>query len=377
MDLRSMKSRSKLLLGIAVAGAMTVVGVLVLQPGTSLGGVALAQNPDPQPTGSIQRITASTPNVALAIGETVVLSIDVIGRQNVQDQNLGNGIEFDWSASGGRLPEDADGTSVTYTAPSAPGTYTVTVSPSSGCVGTGSDCTATFRISVHRQGEATGPDAPPRSPPGVIPTILNDSDGAQYEVFTPEDGGSFQGEGFWITAAAGVIPNGEVIGVRIAVTGSASNAGMSHHRYTLYGDRYSIFAVDAMGGPLSSYRLEGPAEICIPIPSELRSSITDVGLVGINDGSALTALTSWVRVSPVLIACGNLSLLPATIAAGIPGSPPPAPTATPEPTPALPPTGGTAPTSSPVFWWAMLIGFAMVAIAVLAVSRRRPEARKD
>ena len=373
MDLRSIKSRLKFALCVAVAAVIAVVGAVVLQPGTSLGGVVLAQNPDPQPTGSIQRITASTPNVTLAVGDTVVLSIDVYGLQNIQDQSLGGDVEFDWSASGGRLPDDAGGTSVTYTAPSDPGTYTVTVSPNSGCVGTGSECSATFRISVRRQGEARGPDAPPRNPDGNIPSILTDSEGAQYEVFTPEEGGSFNGDGFWISADAGVVPNGEVIGVRIADTGPATNAGMSKHRYTLHGRSYLIAAVDNMGDAVSSYRLDGPAEICIPIPGELRSSITDVGLVGVNNGEALTALTSWVRVSPSLIACGNLSVLPATIAAAVPGTPPPAPTATPEPIPELPRTGGTTPNSSSAIMWMLLVGIATLALGAWIVSSNRPK----
>ena len=336
----------------------------------------LVQAQDPQPVGSIMRITASTPNVVLAVGDSVVLSINVYGLQNIQDQSLGGDVEFDWSASGGRLPDNADGTSVTYRAPSVAGSYTVTVSPTTECVGTASECTATFRIDVRRQGEATGPDAPLRNPEGDIPPILTDSEGNQYEVFTPEGGGRFEGGSFWLYGAKGIVPNGEVIGVRIADTGPATNAGMSHHRYTLYGQRYTISAVDASGASVSSYNLDAPIEVCIPVPGELRSSITDVGTVGINEGNALTAHTSWVRVSPSLTVCANVSVLPATIGAGIPGTPPPAPTATPEPTPALPVTGGAALNSSPL-GWALLIGVAMVAFAAFAVSRRRPKTSKE
>ena len=84
MKLCSMKSRLKLAQSVALVGAIIVVGTLVLEPGAS----ALAQNPDPQPTGSIQEITASTPNLTLTVGDTVVLSINVIGRQDVEDPRV-------------------------------------------------------------------------------------------------------------------------------------------------------------------------------------------------------------------------------------------------------------------------------------------------
>ena len=359
----------------AVVGFIAVFSVFVSGAlETHDDGLVRAQNP--QPVGSIMRISASTPNVVLAVGDSVVLSIDVYGVQNIQDQSLGGPVEFDWSASGGRLPDNADGTSVTYTAPSVAGSYTVTVSPETECVGKASECTATFRIDVRRQGEATGPYAPPRNPEGDIPTVLSDSEGNQYAVFTPEDGGRFEGGSFWLDGAEGIVPNGEVVGIRMADTGPATNAGMSHHRYTLYGQRYAISAVDATGDSVSSYSLDAPIEVCIPVPAELRSSITDVGIVGINESDALTALTSWVRVSPSLSVCANLSVLPATIGAEIPGTPPPAPTATPEPTPELPITGGAAPNSSPL-GWVLLIGVAMVASAAVAISRRRPKGAKE
>ena len=260
MKLCSMKSRLKLVL----VGAIIVVGTVVLEPGAS----ALAQNPDPQPMGSIQEISASTPNLALTVGDTVVLSINVIGRQDIEDQRLADDVKFDWSVSGGRLSDGADGTSASYTTPSDPGIYSVTVSPRSGCIGTGLACTATFRITVRRPGEATGPDAPPRNPEGEIPSILSDSEGEQYQVFTPEEGGTFTGEDFSISAGTGIVPNGEIIGVRMTEDGSASNAGMSHHRYTLSGNQYRLSVIDAESAPISSYHLNGTVAVCIPVPED-------------------------------------------------------------------------------------------------------------
>lgn len=44
-------------IGIVLAGVIILVGTLVLPPGAPFGGIVLAQNPDPQTTGSIQAIT--------------------------------------------------------------------------------------------------------------------------------------------------------------------------------------------------------------------------------------------------------------------------------------------------------------------------------
>ena len=371
MKLCSMKSRLKLALRVSIAGVIIVVGILALQPSASSGGIALAQNPDPQPTGSIQEITASTPNLTLTGGDTVVLSINVIGRQDIEDQRLADDVEFDWSASGGRLSGGIDGTSVSYTAPSYPGIYTVTASPSSGCIGTGLACTATFRITVRRPGEATGPDAPPRNPDGEIPSILSDSEGGQYQVFTPEEGGTFTGENFSISAVMGIVPNGEIVGLRMAEDGSASNAGMSHHRYTLSGNQYRISVIDAEGVPISSYNLNSTVAVCIPVPEELRTNISSLEMVNKNSNGTLTVMSSSLRIIPSLVICGNTSTLPATIAVGTRGTPPPLLEPDPEPAEMLPATGGAGPMSQGIIAWAFLVGVALIATGTFATTYRR------
>ncbi|MYA59313.1 MAG: hypothetical protein F4X40_01985 [Chloroflexi bacterium] len=366
MNTRSMKLNVISAFTVAVGSAIAVLLFTATHVET-----AVAQTPEP--VGSISSVAPSTPNLTLAVGDTVVLSINVYGRQDVEDSSLASDVSINWSASGGTLPSDAEGTTVSYTAPSEPGSYTVTALPSSECIGKASECTATFRITVRRQGEATGPGAPPLNPDGDIPTVLTDSDGAQYAVITPEDGGTFSGEGFWIEAPVGIVPNGEIIGVRMHHVGDASNAGMTQHRYTLGGRKYAISAVDASGTAVDSYELEGPAMVCVPMPPELRSNLPSVSLVSVdeNGDTQLKAITAWVRITPYLAVCGNLSVLPATIAASIPGSPPPLPTAIPEPAPSLPPTGGTVSASSTAFGWALLIGLALISAAVIAVALSR------
>ena len=47
--------------------------------------------------------------------------------------------------------------------------------------------------------------------------------------------------------------------------GSASNAGMTHQRYTLGGNMYEVSAVDASSGVISSYVLNSAATACLPL----------------------------------------------------------------------------------------------------------------
>ena len=230
-----------------------------------------------------------------------------------------------------------------YTASSSPGKYLITASLGGGecqpAPGADRDdaCSAEFDVTVRRP-SADGPEQEaPANPPGTIPGILADSDGNQYEVFTPVEGGTFTGEGYSLTVGAGAVPNGEFLGIRMSDEGAASNLGMTHQRYTLGGNMYAISAVDSSQATISSYVLDDPAMACVPLPDELRSNISDLALVAINSDGSLTILAAQVRIrSAGNIVCGALSNLPASVAVGSSGAPAAIPTPTPEPT-AVPP----------------------------------------
>ena len=368
LSARSAKSkRTTYAMAFAIAASIAVISALGFATATNLGGATVIAQ---EPTGLIKSITPSTSNLSVNPGDTVSLSINVIGLQDVRDQSLGSDVTFNWSATGGELPPNEKGnTSVRYAAPDSPGNYVVTVSTSSNCRGT---CSTTFDIRVRRPGSIESVVGTPTNPPGVIPTVLTDDDGNQYEVFTPEEGGTFNGEGFRITATTGIVPNAEYIGVRMFENGPASNAGMSGHRYTLGGIKYTVAAIDSERNSVASYLLSATVEICIPVPSEMRANISNVEMIATSDdGSQITVLSSSVRVVPSLSVCGNTSTLPVNVAAGIPGSPPPMPEPTPDPEPALPATGGAGPESNVVLIWALLMGVALIATGIFAVSRRR------
>ena len=319
--------------------------------------------------GRISRIEPSVRTVTLSPGDRVQLGLDIYGRQNILDNELGDGLVFSWDDGGvgGRIEAASRSNEIIYTAPSSPGTHTVTVtSPTGTCLG-GEDedevmdrCTAKFTITVRRP-SAVPEDRPvPENPVGEIPSVLVDTEGRQYEVLTPEEGGRFDGEGYSIAASPGAVPNGEIVGVRMDGAGSASNAGMTSHRYTLVGDQYDLLAIDSFGGSRSSYALNTPLKVCATLPPEAQGNISDVAMVVKKSDGTLTVLSASVRIVPSGVdVCGNLSTIPATVAIGIAGAPKALPTATPEAEATAPDTGGNAP-SVYLLLLATLMSFAMI-----------------
>lgn len=336
--------------------------------------------------GEISKIVESIRGVTISAGGDVVLSVNAYGLQGVQDNKLSAGMGLEWKEGDRSFDDDDTETpwEVTYTAPSSPGTYTITASFANDgdCRPLDKDggeemrdtlCTATFQVRVRREQPPVATPAPPVNPPGEIPSLIPDSDGNQYEVFTPVEGGTFDGgEGYSITVPSGAVPNGEYIGIRMSDDGAASNVGQVHQRYTLAGNMYGVHAVDASGAAISSYVLEAPAEVCVPLPAALRTNISHLSLAAINSDGTLTVLSAQVRLngSGDTMVCGNLSNLPASVAVGSQGAPDAPPTAVPTPEPVLPDTGGASPASGSLLW-VLLLGTAVVVSGTFIVAGRR------
>ncbi|MCY4476078.1 MAG: leucine-rich repeat domain-containing protein [Chloroflexi bacterium] len=331
--------------------------------------------------GFIKRIEPSIRAVTLSSGDVVKLSFDIWGRQDILNNDLGDGHVFAWSGggAGGRIETTDRANEIIYTTPEIPGKYTITATSPDGACLSGEDddetverCTAKFTITVRRPSAVPEERPAPKNPVGEIPSVLADAEGRQYEVFTPEGGGFFDGGDVTVSAEAGGVPNLEIIGVRAEATGSASNVGVTTQRYTLVGDRYDVLAVDTDGAAISSYVLDAPLEVCVPLPAEARHDISNIALVTDNADDTLTVLSASVRItaSSGTNVCGTLGTLPATIAVGTAGSPDAIPTATPEVEPAIPDTGGAAPTGN---WLLMLmiLGTAVTLGSVALASRCR------
>ena len=326
--------------------------------------------PSGPPSNRILRIEPGIESVTLKAGVKVRLGIDIYGRQDILDNGLASEATFRWrdGAAGGSF--EGEGRYVTYTPPNRPGSHTVTARIA--CFGDDEQCSAEFKITVLRSSAAVAPTPVPVNPAGTIPSILTDPDGNQYEVFTPEGGGTFTGDTSSLNAGSGVVPNGEIVGLRIAEGGSASNEGKTYQRYTLGGNWYEISAVDASNTSVSSYGLNDAVEVCIPLPNELRSNISGLSIVAISADETLTVLSSRVRISTDAGAnvCGGISSVPATVAVGTAGSPAPLPTAVPEEVSDLPDTGGAAPPNDGMIW-ALIIGLVVLVTSTTAISIRR------
>ena len=312
--------------------------------------------------GKISRIEPGVGRLTVKPGDSVTLSVEIYGVQSKQDQSLGDDVVFTWDQGGRQLASDVGASSIEYTVPSSPTTYTVTASLDAGdCraregVDADEACTAVFTIKVVRPPISTREDETPVNPPGVIPPIISDADGNPYSVFTPVEGGTFaSGDGFSIQAGPGAVPNGEYIGIRMSDDGPASNAGMIDDRYTLAGNFYGVYAADGSGAAISSYVLDEPAQVCVPLPVELRQNISALGLVAANSDGSLTVLAGNVSLgSAGMIVCGNLGYVPASVAVGSQGAPGPLPTPAPE-VEELPDTGGESP-AAVVALMALLMG---------------------
>ena len=363
---------------VAVCGmtdgfSLFVPAVVEVASGGSTGAGALQR---------ISRIEPSISGVTVSAGDRVQLSFDIYGRQKILDNDLADSHVFTWDDgdAGGDFETTDDPNTIIYTAPMTPGMHTVTASSPRGACLSGENeeeieqrCTAIFAITVRRLSEVPEERPAPTNPVGEIPSVLVDAEGRQYEVLTPEEGGMFDGGDVTLTADPGVVPNGEVVGMRVDAGGPASNIGKPHHRYSLGGIWYEIRAVDAVGSAISAYILDAPLSVCLPLPSELRSNISDVAIISSAAGDSQTVHASTVRIgASTASVCANVSTLPISIAVGRLGSPADLPMPTPLPTPEAPDTGGTASLSSSAVLPSLILGIAALILgSALVISRRQ------
>jgi Leucine-rich repeat (LRR) protein len=331
----------------------------------------------------ILRIEPSISSLTLSPGDFVTLSFDVYGRQGVLDNGLGAGRAFVWGDgdAGGSFRSTDRPNAVIYTAPAFPGTYAVVVSsPAGACFGSddfaemGSRCTAEFAVTVRRPMTVSVERPAPQNPIGEIPAALVDAEGRQYAVFTPEDGGSFDGGSFRLSVGPGAVSNLEIVGLRVAASGPASNAGSTAHRYRLFGDAYDVLVVDAGGSAISSYVLHSPAEVCVPLPAVARRNISDVALVARNADATLTILSAKVRITGSGVdVCGSLGSLPASVAVGVSGAPDALPTPVTDADEIAPPDTGGGVTAGN--WLLPMFAIGVFAIAAGAWTLTRPRRR--
>ena len=349
--------------------------------------------------GMILRIEPAIQGIRVWTETDLVLSTNVYGMQDKLDNSLADRVSvdtvrFDWEDTrrSGTISEATrhalrqnstpDDREVRYTSPRIPGTYVVkaNIPHSNGCRGPRGDeteeqaearCTAEFEIVVRYKQETETEITVAKNPSGPIPGYVMDERGRQCPVFTPEEGGSLIGDGYSITAEPGAVENETYIAICMDPIGAASNAGMTHQRYTLDGDAFSVNALNTRGQRFTNYQFVTHAEACLPLPDDLRTRISDVEVIGVNIDKSLTVLSTTLTFSGDEIqACGLVSKLPAKLAIGLKGAPGPESLQDFETQIEEPETGGRAPDKT----WVLLLlilGAAVATTSVLAIGRTR------
>ena len=342
----------------------------------------------------INRINPTVRSITITANSSIRLSVNVYDRQDglanseADDSThsfAGITTNYSWSElnGNGTFQNPNNKRSVLYTAPNQPGTYSIsaTAMPDGICRGhhedppNYDDCTATFILSVTRAA-LTVPQSDPVNPTGIIPESISDTAGNRYSVFTPADGGTFtENEPIRISVNAppGAVPDNTYIAIRASAVNPDDIINYQQTaapRLTLGSNYARITAVDANGNPLTDYRLNEPAQVCLPMPDQFRDRLDAVAIVKLPDSNSenIAALTSRAFTNPPdgLRICAALSVLPATLVTARFGT---QPTATPNPEQPIGniQTGGAP--ISPI--WIIATTILFLAIST-AFSRRAP-----
>ena len=351
-------------------------------------------------TSRILRIEPAVTSVRLWPDELVLLITNVYGMQNRKDNTLADHVgsdkvRFEWDETihRNRFAESTiydirrnaqpDDREVLYQAPGSPGRYRVSanIPHTDGCRGPKGEetaeeakarCTAEFEIVVRLQRDVDTRTEEPANPPGPIPTSIFVETRDNCPVFTPEEGGALEMSRYSVSAQPGAVQNDSYIAICVKNSGIATNAGLTHQRYTLQGDKYDMTVFDSNGNRLSEYQMNTFVEVCLPLPDHLRHQISDVELAIINKNRSQTLLSSTIAFAGErLRVCGRVSKLPATVAVGVEGAPDVLPSPTPEPE--EPDTGGSAPNDLATLVL-MILGLAVVTVGALTLRRTRNSA---
>ena len=339
----------------------------------------------------VDTIKPTIREVAMRAGESIQLRVDVYDSQGDLDNELPGKLDgqlvFRWSeqgSGGGSFATPSNGHRVTYTAPSSPGTYTITAEaqPDGICLShhegateiTAAErvpCIATFTIRVTRAAVDLGPQPDPINPAGPIPESLMDNAENTYSVFTPVDGGTFTGAGFTVSAPAGAVPDRTLVGVMAAVSTVPVPAPVPGASMSVAGSFYDINVIAQDGDPpLASYGdLDDPLTVCLPFPEQFRADLSNVVAIERKSDGSFALLTTKVRTNAGgggLTVCGALSTLPATVGVAQLGTVPALPP-TPAPEEDLPEAGATAPSGIAVVL--MLLAGAAILTGISRIRR--------
>ena len=276
------------------------------------------------PARYVSHIQPSITSVTLSPADTVRLSTNIFGQQDILDNSLAENLAFEWDLDGTII--ESDGHEIEFTAPESPGRYTVTATlPDTECNAKHGSCSAEFNIRVRRPRsiDTTVDITEPVNPAGQIPIVIPGADGTQHAVFTPVEGGSVKSGSCTFEAPSGAINDNEFIGIAVQTTDDPTQlTPVDDPRFVTHDSQCNLSAVDNAGTNIADYRLRVAGDVCIPLPDEYRSNAFDIRLLSVDNGQTQILATRVIINDPgiPLKLCGKLSTLPNTVAAALPAN---------------------------------------------------------
>ena len=276
------------------------------------------------PSKLASHIQPNVTSITLSPSDSVRLSTNIFGQQDILDNSLAENLTFEWDLDGTTI--EGDGHEIEFTLPESPGRYTVTATlPDTECNAKHGTCSAEFNIRVRRP-RSIDPAvdvSEPVNPAGQIPIVIPGADGTQHAVFTPVEGGSVKSRSCTFEAPSGAINDNEFIGIAVQTTDDPTQlTPVDDPRFVTQDSQCNLSAVDNAGTNIADYRLRVAGDVCIPVPDEYRSNTFDIRLLSVDNGQTQILATRVIINDPQfpLKLCGKLSTLPNTVFAALPAN---------------------------------------------------------
>jgi len=212
------------------------------------------------PSTILGSVDVSPNNVNLNAGGAILLEARPRNQQGVVSPGLPGPLTYVWdhiSGPGASLVPLADNRFATFTT-SGTGTAVVQVTVNQGG-GTGTTVMGTSTINVVTPA-ATATTAPPYTNPGPVPSSIPNA----AKVITPAAGGTLQSSSDpKISISVPHSATTSFIGVNI--TAAPATVPPGPNTFRIGSTVVNISFVDAAGNPLTGFRLDRAAEICMPV----------------------------------------------------------------------------------------------------------------
>ena len=271
-------------------------------------------------------IQPNVTSITLSPSDSVRLSTNIFGQQDILDNSLAENLTFEWDLDGTTI--EGDGHDIEFTAPgiTRPVHLNSVALPDAYCNAKHGSCSAEFNIRVRRP-RPVHPAvdvSEPVNPAGQIPIVISGADGTQHAVFTPVEGGSFKSRSCTFEAPSGAINDNEFIGIAVQTTDDPTQL-ISGRRPALRHPRLSVQSLRSRQRRNKHRRLSTPcrratsASRC-PTNTDRTPSTSDCFLLTMAKPKSSSTRVIINDPQFPLKLCGKLSTLPNTVFAALPAN---------------------------------------------------------